>query len=223
MPYRPNASKDDRIASPKDASVVFGGSTFIEEKIDAANSGICKYEDQPIIRNRNHVLRKGYGRKKTAAKAQFAPIWNWYYANADAFDRLNDSLGFYASVYGEWMHYRHTIHYNQLPSLFMAYDIYDSENRKFIATPKARQHLKAAGFSLVPLLQVGLNKYEELDRLIAKSPFSDELREGVYIKVVEGDWITHRFKMVRQDFKPGVHFGEDVNHLGTPNEYKEPQ
>ena len=35
---------------------------------------------------------------------------------------------------------------------------------------------------------------------------STDLREGVYVKVGDGRWVTHRFKMVRQGFIAGSHF-----------------
>lgn len=224
LPFQTNAGVGDRVASPKEAAIIFRNpkETFIEEKLDAANSGICLYESHPIIRNRNHILQKGYGRKRTPAKMQFTRIWNWYYENAEKFERLNKAIGFPASVYGEWMYYQATIYYDRLPSFFMAYDIYDSENKRFIATPLARMHLKNAGFNVAPLLQVGVKNYEELTKLLTTSPFSDERREGVYVKVTDGVSVTHRFKMVRPDYKPGVHFGERLNKLGTPKPFEEP-
>lgn len=221
LPFEPNAERNDLVASPEDAAIVLTSpNVYVEEKIDAANSGMCHCPElndgQPLIRNRNYILRKGYGRKNTSAKLQFAPIWNWYYDHVDWFEALNELFGFPASVYGEWMYAQHTIYYNALPDYFIAYDVYDHRNGYFVDTKIAREYLELAGFSVVPLLQVGVKSYEELKRWMTKSPWAapaveqakpeDEKREGLYIKVTDGVKITHRFKMRRADYKPGQNF-----------------
>jgi hypothetical protein len=222
--YAPNASSDDRVASAQIASIVNGNvNVYVEEKLDAANSGICHYDGQPIIRNRNHVLRKGYGRKRTNAKLQFAPIWNWYYESVEKFERLNDALGFYASVYGEWMYFTGTIFYDKLPAYFVAYDIWDSEERCFLPPTVTRAALERVGFAVPPLLQIGVKSYDELVSHFVQSAWAaapelqsrpgNALREGVYLKVFDENKITHRFKMVRQGFLPGENFTGHRNLL----------
>lgn len=223
--YIPNAHREDLIADPKVAAILNDNPNVVaEEKIDAANSGICHYDGQPIIRNRNHILAKGYGRKRTNAKLQFASIWNWYYEHQNRFEKLNDLLGFNASVYGEWMWFINTIHYDKLPDYFIAYDIYDSDNKFFLNPLNAREALMKCGFSMPALLEVGVKRYDELAMFLnrpsawAAGPDKqnrpeNQMMEGLYFKAFDSQKMTHRFKMVRPSFKPGENFTGQRNWL----------
>src|SRR5665213_1032612 len=49
--YTPNVHREDLIADPKVAAILKDNpDVTVEEKVDAANSGICHYDGQPIIR-----------------------------------------------------------------------------------------------------------------------------------------------------------------------------
>jgi hypothetical protein len=213
LPHKPNAQRDDLIASPEDVQDIFTSpNTYVEEKIDGANCAmmLCNDgEDFPLIRNRSHILTKGY-MKATPAKMQFASVWNWFYDNKDKFDNLNCLLGMYAGVYGEWMYALHGIKYDNLPSLFVPFDVYDYEQGCFLDTGKSRQVLQEAGFEIVPLVHQGpVESYEQLEALCqAQSPFASERREGVYLKVTDGKKVIKRFKMVRHDFIQGCHWSD---------------
>jgi atypical dual specificity phosphatase len=206
LPWKPNASRDDLIASEAECRIIFESSRVsVTEKVDGANVGIAK---GPIIRNRNHILHKGYS-ARTAAKLQFSPIYNWYYENAACFDKLIDEAGSYVSVFGEWLLALHSVEYDKLPSYFLAYDVYDPMAKRFMDPGDARTLLIMAGFSTVPELFFGTVKsYAQLEELTYQKTelSSTALREGVYLKVGDKDWVTHRFKMVRQNFIAGEHF-----------------
>jgi hypothetical protein len=171
--------------------------TFVQEKVDGANSGMALVNGEPIIRNREHILRKGF-MKDTPAKKQFASIWGWFYDHRENFETLNDLLG-PVSVYGEWMIQIHGMVYDSLPDWFLAYDVYDYEAEKFLDPQLAMDALQKSGFSVVPTLKIGVSSYEELETLANdNSPFAAIPREGVYVKVSDGKWQVDRFKMVRQ-------------------------
>ena len=76
LPYKPNTQHGDLVAH--DADILFGdeGNVWVEEKIDGASAGIAFIDGHPVIRNRSHILNKGF-LKDTPAKKQFRPIWNW--------------------------------------------------------------------------------------------------------------------------------------------------
>lgn len=204
LPWWANAARDDLIATEKECAVIFKAQhVTVEEKVDGANCGVAR---GPIIRNRNHVLRKGYA-ARTAGKEQWNPIWNWYYEHAGCFDDLARTAG-PVSVFAEWLLMRHTVAYDLLPSFFMAFDLYDYDVGQYLDPQHGRQLLVEAGFDVVPLLHVGpVESPEQLAALATdKSRFSStEMREGVYIKVSDGEYITHRFKMVHPGFVPGEH------------------
>lgn len=172
-----------------------------------------------LLRNRNHILRKGYT-AKTKGKQQFVPFWNWYYNNTDKFEKLNKLLGFEAAVYGEWIWPENpcTIVYDKNPDNFIAYDIWDWQEKRFYPTP--RIPLVAAGFDVPPLLIEPIKSLSELPPLLnvvsdwsAQSDKQREpcqiKREGVYVKVVQGNGIIARYKMVRFDYKPGLFFDDN--------------
>jgi hypothetical protein len=203
LPYKANAAEGDIIA--KEADVIFNKEhVYVEEKIDGAGSAIVVVDDHPVIRNRSHILKKGF-LKNTPAKKQFRPIWNWYYENRKKFAKLEKIAG-PLSVYGEWMLAQHGLEYDILPDWFVPYDLFDYNAGMYLDTAKAREFLNFAGFSTVPLLHVGpVRDYAQLEELtLQESPFTTKgQREGVYIKVSDGEYITHRFKMVREGFVQG--------------------
>lgn len=198
LPYNPNASRNDLVASDRDASIVLVDQVHIEEKIDGSSVGIAYYDKNPLIRNRDHILSKNY-QKDTTAKKQFVPLWNYFYKNKERFVNLSE-LGPY-SVYGEWCLVQHGIEYKRLPDYFIAYDIYNYEKKFFIPPHIAREILENLGFSLSPKLFSGnIDSYEEIAALITQSKFTDDLAEGLYLKTWNSTQVTSRFKMVRQDF-----------------------
>ena len=201
LPHKPNASDDDIVAQESESTVIFGSFVTVEEKIDGASVGMSILNDHPIARNRDHIIHKGFV-KNTAAKKQFASIWNWFYKNEEKFKAVAPY-----SVYGEWMVAQHGINYTRLPDWFIAYDLYDPERDLFLSPVEARKLLTAAGF-YVPVIRFqgvfegGYSELEELANLPAL--WADSKAEGIYIKVCDGEKLLHRFKMVREDFQRGI-------------------
>lgn len=193
LPYS-NVADGDIVANELEIDVIWKNNVNIEEKIDGASCGMCLYEGEPIIRNRDHILRKGYY-KKTAAKMQFASVFNWFYDNKDKFK----AIGNY-SVYGEWCVASHSIAYT-LPDYFIAYDIYDYKKSQWLVPPVARKMLIEAGFHVPNLHFQGKLKQDLLSEWAKKSIWSEE-SEGVYIKVYD-KMLTHRFKLVNKEFQRG--------------------
>lgn len=205
LPIEPNAQRDDLVVSEQELNFLLNSKDVtIEEKIDGSNCGMTILYDYPIIRNRSHILNKSYsGNSKTPAKIQFASIWTWWYSNANKFNKLGKILGYLPSVYGEWMFARHTVSYNALPDTFVAFDLYNWKEEKFLASKIARPALEEAGFTVIPLIaqDVVLTREKLLQLRDGQSAFSTEQREGIYIKVSDGKYITNRYKMVRPDYK----------------------
>ena len=209
VPYNPNTSDNDIIAD--DASIIFNSNEVeITEKCDGANCAMKLYEDNAVIRNRDHILRKGY-EKDTPAKKQFTSAWNWFYKNKYKFEKLN-KLYPNTAVYGELLIALHGIRYDNLPDYFMPFDLYDSAASKFIANKISRPILIECGFNVVPLLHYGkVENWQQLEDLCEHpSPFSSlDKREGVYIKVSDDKWVTHRFKLLRHDFVQGANWNTE--------------
>lgn len=209
--WKPNTSRNDMVASNLDCNILFNSIVSVEEKIDGSNCGMALYDGHPVIRNSDHILAKGYV-KNTPAKKQFASVFNWFYQYQKCFEKINALAG-PVGVFGEWMVMAHGMKYDKLPSYFIAFDLYDYEARNYVATPIARKLLKEAGFILAPQLHFGtISSYEQLELFANRpSPFSTTAKaEGIYVKISNDYWVTHRFKMVRADFKQGSLFGKTM-------------
>ncbi len=197
LPHRPNGTMDDVVASESEAAIVFNTTRLhIEEKLDGANIGIALLDDHPVIRNRDHFLSKG------SSRGQFGSIWGWYYENRKKFEALREYGPF--SVYGEWLVARHTIPYTRLPDWFIAYDLYDYRIGKFLSPNTSHRILSELEFNIAPVLHEGglEDGYEELERLVnTPSAWADGPVEGIYLKICNHEVVTHRFKMVREDFE----------------------
>lgn len=203
LPLEPNADSSDRIASPQDMDIFLSGEISVQEKIDGASMGISVYKGEPLVRNRSHILRKGYSARKTPAQQQFSRVWTWLYENTDKINAVTKAVGGQIGIYGEWLFAKHTIAYNQLPDWFVAYDIYCSDERKFIDPTLALKILDDAGFSTIKVVHFGTCTPEILLKLRdGESAYAqNQTREGVYLKSGDGHWCTGRYKMVAPWFK----------------------
>lgn len=206
LPHNPNSTVDDLIASHDEVALLFLKDCEVYEKVDGSNLGICMWEGYPAIRTKNNFLAKGF-LGKTAAKNQYRPVFNWFHDHIHFFRSLNQHREKPLVVYGEWMLMSHGIAYDNLPDLFIAFDLWDG--KEFLPSPEARDILTEAGFSVPPLLyNAPINSYEQLDNFCqGESEWviqGDRRREGIYIK--QG---ARRYKKVRDDFVRGKYFTPD--------------
>ncbi len=210
IPWNPNTERGDLVASSVEIQPVFEQKVYVQEKVDGANCGMAIVDDHPIIRGRQKFIKKGYT-PRTAASKQFASVFNWWHANKKKFVRLAKIAG-PVSIYGEWMKAQHGMKYDLLPDWFIAYDLYDYEKSQFLDTGRAMSYLQESGFATAPILFRGdLTALEDLEPLAnGRTEFSStELREGVVVKTTDGEWTTHKFKMVRPGFKQGRLWNND--------------
>lgn len=207
LPYKiGEVANDDVIAEQADIENLLDVEVTIDEKIDGANCAMMlNQEGNPVIRNRNNRLKKGY-LKDTPAKKQFRPLWNWFYDNKKLFDNINVAFGGPVGVYGEWLWALHGIRYDTLKSYFVAYEIYEPHLKTFVNYMHGRMQLQDAGFIVPPLLHKGpINSWDKLDTLVEeKSRWStmDQV-EGLYIRISDNKEITHRFKFIRPGYIQG--------------------
>lgn len=219
LPYNPNCDRDDLVATEAEASVIFRTSepdsslsVLVEEKLDGSQVGVAWAGDSeaPVIRNKNHILVKGYSRKDTNAKRQYAPFWTWVYEHAGCFVALTAMCGELVGVYGEWLYAEHTLHYDSAPADFVAYQIYQPSLGAFVDAYRTWDLLGAAGFAQPTVLATHVDSYAQLEAL-AQAPSclsSCDQREGVVVKVSDGTRLVVQFKMRRADFKPREDFND---------------
>ena len=206
LPWKANAKRDDLICSEAECRIIFDDpDTVVMEKVDGSQCRMGILDGHPLIGNRNHILTKNYSRQRTAATMQYSSIWNWWYNHQHLFERLK-AAGPY-TVYGDWMFMAHGMVYDQLPSLFIPYDVYDYESRGFLPAAEAMSVLCHVGFVIDVWCRIGkVESFEALEAIASQeSRFSSsEPREGVVVKA--GD---KRFKMVRQGFQQGCLLSKD--------------
>jgi hypothetical protein len=126
----------------------FPGCTFVrEEKLDGANAGISFNDDLEMrLQSRGHYLTGG------AREAQFGVFKEWARLHeADLLERLEDRY----QMFGEWMFARHTQFYDQLPHLFLEFDIWDTKGQVYLSTPARHKLLEGSAVVSVPVVEGG--------------------------------------------------------------------
>lgn len=176
---------------------------YIQEKVDGANSGVSWDEEGPLVRNRNHMLRKSFA-ARTPAKQQFTPIWNWLYAHEDGLKGIEKSYGSPVATYGEWLYARHSVPYDQLPDFFIGFDMLDIEQGKFISPRICMELASEAGIDWIDTsFHAPVDDKLIRTMLGLKSWYRDGDKEGIVIKTVDADnkFVTQSMKVVRSDFQ----------------------
>lgn len=193
------ASRDDLIMSSKEQSEFLNHDNLVvEEKIDGANLGISIEGYTILFQNRSHYVTSKYHR-------QFEQLNAWRDKHAtELFTILRPGY----ILFGEWLYLQHSILYTKLPDYFIAFDLYDSKERKFFSRSRLEALLAETTIPLVKCItttqQGSLNDLVELTN--TKSEYCDGIVEGVYIKCNDEQWVTRRGKIVRKDFITGNKF-----------------
>lgn len=185
-----------------EVDVEFGKDGYVQEKVDGANSGVS-WMDGPILRNRKHILHKGY-MKDTPAKKQFVPMWNWLHEREDDLKEIMKRWQGQVTVYGEWLLAKHSLEYNKLPDFFLAYDVWSCEDNKFISPSKLKELFKGTKITYITPEKIRLNTFGDIKEVLDRpSIYRNGIREGVVIKLPDATdaWIDSMFKVVRADFK----------------------
>ena len=193
----------------------------IEEKIDGANCGISFSSDgKLLLQSRGHYLTGGYRERHYNLLKQWASIHQEEFYNV---------IGTRYIIYGEWMYAKHKIYYDNLPSFFMEFDVYDKEEKVFLSTERRKELLKGLPICSIPVLNCGTfdkiddvlkclgeSKYKSSNHIknltetitalglnldeILKETDTSNLMEGLYIKVEENGMVIDRIKYVRYSF-----------------------
>lgn len=197
------------------------GHVVIEEKVDGANAGISFDPDDRslVLQSRGHSLDGG-GRER-----QFNILKRW----GRAFERdLRDALSVRYVLYAEWLAAKHSVFYDNLPSLLLTYDLWDRERQIFLSTPARAAVLDGLPITPVHVVHEGWVSDRDIPKLIRPSVYKTaecrenlikaaeaagqdpakvmsetdmtDLSEGIYLKLEQGDATIGRFKYVRAGF-----------------------
>lgn len=176
--------------------IKFPFNCYVQEKVDGSNMGIS-WIDGPIIRNRSNILKKGYIKKNTPAKRQFRPAWNWLHEHSKDIERISDECLSHITVYGEWMNFKHSIFYDKLPDIFLAYDIWSVEYSKFLDVDTFESLLDKTNIRYIKSNKVNFNSIEDV---VSYSEGNSEYREGKKEGIVIRN-NDSKFKVVNRFFE----------------------
>lgn len=179
---------------------------FAQEKVDGSNCGMG-WEDGPVLRNRTHILRKGF-ETRTPAKRQFVPAWQWLHEHEDSIRKLSRLYGSQLTVYGEWLWAEHSLHYDLLPDYFLAYDLWSTTAQKFLSPQLAGElFFETDDIHYIPTTRLHLIPSELEAFIELPSSYRLGVREGGVFKIVGSgavnpsySFVKNMFKIVRSDF-----------------------
>lgn len=195
-------------------------SLIVEEKIDGTNVGIHFTSDgKMVLQCRGHLITQGM-------HPQYDLFKQWTTVKRS---RIEERLEDRYILFGEWLYARHSVHYRQLPHYFFEFDIYDKEQEAFLSLEQRLTLIDGTGIETVPVLHRGAIGKKELAALIGPSWFdsefdnpmtgrTDNLMEGLYLRVEAAGVVAGRAKFVRPEFVEKVKQSEHWQHQAmVPN------
>ncbi|MFC4158596.1 RNA ligase family protein [Chitinimonas lacunae] len=207
-------------------TALIGRHIVVEEKLDGGNAGISFSEGgELLLQSRGHYLSGG-GRER-----QFNLMKRWAAAHEHS---LLGVLEDRYLLFGEWLHKKHSLFYDQLPHYFCEFDIWDRAIGAFLDTPTRHRLLSLVPVLSVPVLYAGPAPARQADLLALLQPSlarsttwktsfeaavaeekldltrawrqtdRSDLAEGLYIKIEENGRTVGRCKWVRHDFVQAI-------------------
>jgi len=189
--------RDDKVLEPAEARSFLNAEILVEEKVDGANLGFSvSPEGELRAQNRGHYLERPFS-------GQFSRLEGWLSPREDAFfDALTGNL----ILFGEWCAARHSLAYDRLSDLFIAFDVYDRSTGGFWSTRRRDELAAKLSLAVVPRIAHGRFTLEELvSRLSTEhSSFRDEAVEGYYLRGESELLLEDRAKLVRPEFTQAI-------------------
>lgn len=208
--------RGDKVLTESERDEFLTHELTVEEKVDGANLGLSFDTDGNIrAQNRGAYLH-------LPGSGQWKKLGEWLALHTDAlFEHLSDRY----ILFGEWCYAQHSIFYDRLPDWFLAFDIYDREAGRFLATAHRDRLLGEMHISKVPGIAHGRFTYPEIQELLSQSKLTNQPAEGIYLRIDHGDWLEQRAKLVRPAFIQAVeqHWSRTAirpNRLNVGNEYE---
>jgi len=184
-------ARGDKVLARTEAQAFLRQSVIVEEKVDGANLGISfDMNGNLLAQNRGHLVEPGQ-------QGQFGPLWAWL---SERETRLFDALENRLILFGEWCYARHSIHYTRLPDYFLAFDVFDKHEQRFMSSTRRDEIVGGLKLSTVPRVGFGVFALDEIEKLIGQSPLYDGPMEGIYLRQEDESWLIRRAKVVRAEF-----------------------
>lgn len=204
-------AREDLVLDRKDAEPFYNSVITVEEKIDGSNLGFSLDPETLQVRaqNRSHFVT-------CQSHSQFRALDSWISEHPKLYEVLSPNY----ILFGEWMSAKHSISYNHLPGLFVAFDIFDTKNQKFLSVTERNARLKGTGIPIIRCVAHGFFPNEEslMALMTQNSVYTIDKHtvplEGIYIRVDDETtgFLKYRAKIVRSDFIQTV---DDSSHWST--------
>lgn len=187
--------RGDKVLTESERDAFLTHEVTVEEKVDGANLGLS-FDVNGNIRAQN---RGAY--LHLPGSGQWKKLGEWLALHIDTlFEHLSDRY----ILFGEWCYAQHSIFYENLPDWFLAFDVYDREAGRFLATARRDRLLAEMDISKVPAIVRGRFTYPEIQELLSQSKLTNQPAEGIYLRIDHGDWLEQRAKLVRPAFIQAV-------------------
>lgn len=151
-----------------------GDKIVVQEKIDGANFSMRYNEEKDRIVSFGREDRLSLGNSMRGA-------WEWSQRqDKDAIKRVLDST---LVLFGEWL-CPHTVLYpeDKYQAAYF-YDVWDLEERKYLAQDKVEAIVKQLGFRYVPVLYQGeFESWEQVKELVGTTALGGTQGEGIVVK-----------------------------------------
>eukprot|EP00775_Hariotina_reticulata_P007222 gene7222-7435_t len=118
-------TRDDLVMDGSEAAQFLAHpSLVIEEKVDGTNLAISFHgpDYQLHLQHRGRIITPG-------SESQYAKLQSWIDKRKA---QLIAALGTRYVLYGEWLAAQHSVSYTHLPDLFLAFDVLDTTNNRFL-------------------------------------------------------------------------------------------
>lgn len=187
-------TRTDKVFSPDQGKKFYNEPVVIEEKVDGANIGFSlSKEGDILVQNRGNYIT-------SSSHPQFKLLDRWLRQHEDAlFELLIKGY----ILFGEWCYAKHTIRYDRLPDWFLAFDIWDIHQRKFLSRQRRHQLLEPLHIAEVHMIGEFAVTRPKLEHMLlhTQSQYHDGPIEGLYMRLdgPEG-YLIDRAKIVRPGF-----------------------
>jgi len=179
--------KGKHFLSNKEVKALLGGTVSIQSKLDGANCGIIRLDNEFRLQKRGSLVGE-------SPHAQFAYFKAWAYNN---YNKLM-SIPKNTILYCELMYAKHTVFYNKLPDYVIAFAWGDRKTGELYHRDEMVKLCEKIGLHYAPEIARGYFNKNELFNLIPKiSYFGDEPEEGIIIENLKH---RTRGKLVRAEF-----------------------
>ncbi len=201
----------DDVLLPAAPSPPAGSIVLITEKVDGANMGFSLSAERSLqVQNRSHYVN-------SSTHAQFKKLDAWIARHREALYAILGRDEFFPQryiLYGEWMFAVHSIVYSTLPDRFLAFDLFDRREGRFVDRGALEVLLEGKGICAVKIMErrITVPTEAELRAMVERpSAFADGRVEGVVVKIELDGWVKWRGKVVRGDFLAGnQHWSKNI-------------